>query len=139
MAESEIWQIIQSGNEISVMRIELYITITVGVLIVSSIQAIRLSLALLIIMCAIYLVFGYVNYSMTMAEMDILYQGIRQLNDMVKAGESVSYMGAYLATNAEDPLSQSLVPLLHASYWITTLATVSYAIWKYLSRKAEAG
>ena len=33
MSESEIWQIIQSGNEISVMRTEVFITITVGVLV----------------------------------------------------------------------------------------------------------
>ena len=45
MGESEIWQIIQSGNEISVMRIEVFITITVGVLVISSIQLIRLNVA----------------------------------------------------------------------------------------------
>ena len=137
IAESEIWQIIQTGNEISVMRIELYITVTVGVLIVSSIPAIRLNLALLVLMCAIYIVFGFVNYSMTMSEMHILQQGISQLNDMVKAGDEVSYMGRYLATHAENPLSQALFPLLHASYWVTSLATVSYAIWRYLRRRAE--
>lgn len=137
VSESEIWQIIQTGNEISVMRIELFITITVGVLIISSIPAIRLNLALLVLMCSIYLVFGYVNYSMTMSEMDILTQGITQLNDMVKAGEEVSYMGRYLATYAESPFSQALLPLMHASYWVTSVATVSYAIWRYLRRRAE--
>ena len=38
MTESEIWQIIQTGNEISVLRTELFITITVGVLIAGMIQ-----------------------------------------------------------------------------------------------------
>jgi hypothetical protein len=133
VAESEIWQIIQTGNEISVMRIELYITITVGVLIVSSVPAIRLNLLLLVIMCAIYLVFGYVNYSMTMGEMDILGAGIFQLSEMVKSGEEVSYMGRYLSKYADEPSLNFM--LLHASYWITSCATVAYSIWRYVSQR----
>ena len=46
MTESEIWEIIQSGNEISVMRTELFITITIGVLLISTLPAIRLSRSL---------------------------------------------------------------------------------------------
>jgi hypothetical protein len=44
MNEEDIWQVIQTGNEISVMRIEAVITITVGVLVISTLNAIRLNL-----------------------------------------------------------------------------------------------
>ena len=74
MSESEIWQIMQSGNEISVMRIDVFITITVGVLIISSVNIIKLNIALLAILLSSYLVFGYINFSMTMSEMHIFLQ-----------------------------------------------------------------
>lgn len=51
MSEGEIWQVIHTGNEISVIRVQAFITITVGVLLNSSIQFIRLKVALFFIFC----------------------------------------------------------------------------------------
>jgi hypothetical protein len=132
MSESEIWQIIQTGNEISVMRIEVFITITVGVLIISSVDMIRLNVALLCILLSSYFVFGYINFSMTMSEMDILGAGMTQLHSMVAEGKDVSLMGRYLADQLDSPTTAAFLPAMHISYWGVTASTISYAIWRYL-------
>ena len=132
MSESEIWQIIQSGNEISVMRIEVFITITIGVLIISSINIIRLNIALLAILLSSYLVFGYINFSMTMGEMHILGAGMVQIQSMVSEGLDVSHMGRYLAGQLDEPDAFLLIPAMHVSYWGVTISTIAYSIWRYL-------
>ena len=132
MSESEIWQIIQSGNEISVIRIEGFITITVGVLIISSISIIKLNIALLAILLSSYLIFGYINFSMTMSEMDILFAGITQIHSMVSAGLDVSHMGRYLAEQLDEPTALLIIPAMHVSYWGVTISTIAYSIWRYL-------
>jgi hypothetical protein len=136
MSESEIWQIIQTGNEISVMRIEVFITITVGVLIISSINMIRLNVALLCILLSAYFVFGYINFSMTMGEMEILGAGMTQIQSMIAEGKDVSLMGRYLAGQLDSPTAGALLPALHISYWGVTASTIGYAIWRYL-RQSE--
>ena len=138
MTESEIWQIIQAGNEISVMRTEVFITITVGVLIISTIDVIKLSWPLLLILLGTYLIFGYINFSMLIAEMEILVSGINQLHAMGNSGIELSFMGQYLASQSETPLSALLIPILRSAYWIVTLGTITYAIWRYaLTLKKE--
>ena len=136
MSESEIWQIIQAGNEISVMRIEVFITITVGVLIISSVNMIRLNVALLCILLSTYFVFGYINFDMTMSEMDILLVGMTQIHSMVAEGKDVSLMGHYLAGELDSPTAGALLPAMHISYWGVTASTIGYAIWRYL-RQSE--
>ncbi|MCR9260221.1 MAG: hypothetical protein NXH95_10900 [Pseudomonadaceae bacterium] len=131
MPESEIWQIIQSGNEISVMRTEVFITITVGVLLISTINAIKLTWPLLLILLVTYLVFGYVNFTMLVGEMEILVAGITQLHDMGSDNIELSYMGRYLASQAETPIVGVLIPALHLAHWTVTIATSAYAIWRY--------
>jgi hypothetical protein len=137
MTESEIWQIIQTGNEISVMRIEVFITITVGVLIIASVNAIRLNIALLSILLSSYFVFGYINFSMTMTEMDILFAGISQIHSMVADNKDVSFMGHYLAEQLESPTAVAIIPVMHVSYWVVTIATIMYSIWRYLRQTRE--
>ena len=137
MAESEIWQIIQTANEISVMRIEVFITITVGVLIISSIQAIRLNIFLLCILLGTYLVFGYINFGMTVGEMEILLSGIQEIHSMVESEQDVSLMGQYLATHVDSPLGVSIIPILHVSYWAVSLATITYSIWRYVRQESS--
>jgi hypothetical protein len=136
MSESEIWQIIQTGNEISVMRIEVFITITIGVLIISSVNMIRLNVALLCILLSSYFVFGYINFSMTMSEMDILVAGMTQIHSMVAEGKDVSLMGRHLAGQLDSPTAGALLPALRISYWGVTASTISYAVWRYL-RQSE--
>ena len=137
MTESEIWQIIQTGNEISVMRIEVFITITVGVLIIASVNAIRLNIALLSILLSSYFVFGYINFSMTMTEMNILFAGISQIHSMVADNKDVSFMGHYLAEQLESPTAVAIIPVMHVSYWVVTIATIMYSIWRYLRQTRE--
>ncbi|MEP4485303.1 MAG: hypothetical protein ABJ013_06730 [Halioglobus sp.] len=137
MSESEIWQIIQSGNEISVMRIEVFITITVGVLIISSIQLIRLNVALLSILLGSYLVYGYLNFSMTVSEMHILQAGIAQLHSMAESGQELSFMGLWLAEQANGPLATLMIPAMHGTYWVVTLSTILYAIWRYKRQQSQ--
>jgi len=138
MGESEIWQIIQSGNEISVMRTEVFITITVGVLVISSIQLIRLNVALLSILLGSYLVYGYLNFSMTISEMHILQAGINQLHSMVEQGQELSFMGIWLAGQAKGPLTSLFIPAMHATYWLVTLSTIVYAIWRYKRQQVKS-
>ena len=71
------------------MRIQVFITITVGVLVISSINVVRLNAALLCILLSSYLLFGYLNFSMTMAEMDILAAGMSQIRSMVAENKDV--------------------------------------------------
>jgi hypothetical protein len=137
VAESEIWQIIQTANEISVMRIEVFITITVGVLIISSIQAIRLSIFLLCILLVTYLVFGYINFGMTVGEMEILLSGIQEIHSMIESGQDVSLMGQYLATHVDSPLGVLIIPILHISYWAVSVATITYSIWRYVRQESS--
>jgi hypothetical protein len=132
MTESEIWQIIQTGNEISVMRIQVFLSITVGVLIVSSVNGIRLNVALLSILLGSYLVFGYINFSMTVGEMDILLAGMTQIQSMVAGDKDISLMGRYLAEQLKSPLGFAIIPVMHISYWTVTLSTMTYSIWRYL-------
>ena len=131
MSESEIWQIIQTGNEISVMRTEVFITITVGVLIISTIEAIKLTWPLLLILLVTYVVFGYVNFAMLVGEMEILVAGISQMNDLGAADIELSLMGKFLASQLATPLATSLIPALHLAHWTVTGGTVAYAIWRY--------
>ena len=137
MSESEIWQVIQTGNEISVMRIEVFITLTVGVLIISSVNAIRLNIALLSILLCSYFVFGYINFSMTMNEMEILFAGISQIHSMVTDNQDVSFMGHYLAEQLDSPSAIAIIPAMHISYWVVTISTIMYSIWRYLNQSAE--
>jgi hypothetical protein len=137
MTESEIWQIIQTGNEISVMRIEVFTTITAAVLIVSSIKAIRLNIGLLCILLSSYVVFGYINFSMIINEMEILGRGMIQLRTMVVEGKDVSLMGQYLAKLTEFPMFGATIPAIQASYWAVTVSTVAYSIWRYVRQSPE--
>jgi hypothetical protein len=136
VSESEIWQIIQTGNEISVMRTEVAITITVGVLVISSLRAIRLNGWLLSILLSAYLAYGYTNFRMLIGEMYILVGGIAQLDKMGKAGEELSNMGKFLAAGASDPFVQALIPTMYIIYWLVTLSTMAYAIWQYRRQKS---
>jgi hypothetical protein len=131
MTESEIWQIIQTGNEISVLRTELFITITVGVLIVSSINVIKVNTALLVILLGSYCGFGYINFSMLINEMEILIAGMIQIHTMALEGQDISLMGRYLAGLLDSPRALPVVPALQFSYWFVTVSTVSYSIWMY--------
>ena len=137
MSEADIWQIIQTGNEISILRIEVFITITAGVLVISSVPFIRLNLALLAIMLGAYLLYGYSNFSMTVSEMHILQAGMLQLHEMVEAGQEVSHMGVWLAGQAEYPLESYLIPFLYVIYWSVTVSTIAYAIWRYKQQQAD--
>jgi hypothetical protein len=138
MTESEIWQIIQTGNEISVLRIQVFITITVGVLVISSINFVRLNVALLCILLTSYFVFGYINFSMTMSEMEILTAGMIQIQSMVAENKEVSLMGQYLASQLETSTAAIFMPALHVTYWGVTISTIAYAIWRYLRQPEEA-
>ena len=131
MTESEIWQIIQTGNEISVMRTEVFVTVTVGVLIMSTLNAIKLSKALLVILLGTYLVFGYINFAMLVAEMEILLNGMRQLASMANEGEAISLMGSVLVQRLDTPTATLLIPALHVAFWTVSLGTVSYTVWQY--------
>jgi len=136
MSEADIWQIIQAGNEISVMRIEVFLTITVGVLVIASIQQVRLNMALLAILLSSYLVYGYLNFSMTVSEMHILQAGISQLHSMAENGQELSYMGLWLAEQNSGPLVSIMIPAMHITYWVVTLSTITYAIWRYRRQQA---
>ena len=138
MTESEIWQIIQTGNEISVIRIQVFITITVGVLVISSINFVRLNVALLSILLSSYLVFGYLNFSMTMSEMEILAAGMTQIQSMVAENKNVSLMGQYLASQLDTSTAAALIPAMHITYWSVTISTMIYAIWRYRRQPEEA-
>ena len=137
MTESEIWQIIQTGNEISVMRIQVFITITVGVLVISSINFVRLNAALLSILLSSYFVFGYLNFSMTMSEMEILTAGMAQIQSMVAENKDVSLMGQYLASQLDTLTATALMPAMHVTYWSVTISTMIYAIWRYRRQPEE--
>jgi hypothetical protein len=138
MTESEIWQIIQTGNEISVMRTEVFITITVGVLIISSLRAIRLTIPLLILLLVTYLTFGYLNFNMLVGEMEILLRGMEQLRLMRESAKPLSLMGHFLADQISAPLAATIIPALHIAYWSVSLGTVAYSIWKYMGRDKES-
>jgi hypothetical protein len=136
MNEVDIWQIIQTGNEISVMRTEVFITITVGVLVISSINFIRLNIALIAILLGAYFVFGYINFTMLVAEMHILKAGISQLATMVETGSDVSFMGRWLAGQLETPTTSLLIPAIHLTYWAVTCSTIGYSIWRYIRQES---
>ncbi len=136
MNEADIWQIIQTGNEISVMRTEVFITITVGVLVISSINFIRLNIALLMILLGAYIVFGYINFTMLVGEMHILLAGMSQLETMVDSGSDVSFMGRWLASQVKTSTTTILIPAIHLSYWAVTCSTVGYAIWRYMRQQS---
>ena len=137
MTEADIWQIIQTGNEISVMRIQVFLSITVGVLIVSTVKGIRLNLALLCILLSSYLVFGYINFSMTISEMEILRAGITQIQSMLADSADVSLMGHYLVEKIESPSAVAIIPAMYISYWAVTVSTIAYSIWRYLRQSPE--
>ena len=137
MTEADIWQIIQTGNEISVMRIQVFLSITVGVLIISTVNGIRLNLALLCILLSSYLVFGYINFSMTIAEMEILRAGIIQIQSMVADSADVSLMGRYLAKQLESPAGVAIIPAMYISYWAVTVSTIVYSVWRYLRQSPK--
>ncbi len=137
MSESEIWQIIQTGNEISVMRTEVQITITVGVLIIASLRAIQLNPPLLTILLGAYLSYGWTNFGMLISEMHILIAGIEQLASMQAAGIELSNMGQYLAMANDDVLKETLIPSMYAIYSVVTVATIGYAIWQYRRQRLE--
>lgn len=139
MSESEIWQIIQTGNEISVMRIQVFITITVGVLVISSLRAVSLNRPMLAVLLVIYVVFGYVNFYMTIAEMRILESGIELLRSMQASPQGISPMGQALVRFAGKPSAGLLLPVLQASYWTVTVATVTYSLWRCLRREGGPG
>jgi hypothetical protein len=113
------------------MRIEVFITITVGVLVISSINVIKVNAVLLLILLTAYFVFGYINFSMTMAEMNILLAGIAQIQSMIDSGADVSYMGKIVAAEAAKPSGRFMIPAMHISYWCVTASTMAYAIWRY--------
>ena len=136
MNEADIWQIIQTGNEISVMRTEVFITITVGVLIISSINIIRLNIALLAILLGAYFVFGYINFTMLVGEMHILLAGMSQLQTMVDAGGDVSFMGRWLASQLQTATTPILIPAIHLTYWAVTCSTIGYSIWRYMRQRS---
>jgi hypothetical protein len=138
VTESEIWQIIQSGNEISVMRTELFITVTVGVLLISTIDAIRLTKSLLSILLSTYLIFGYINFTMLVGEMEILVRGITQLKSMADTGADVSFMGHSLVDQLDSPIGTLLLPGLHLIFWTVSLSTITYSVWRYLKQQESA-
>ena len=138
MTESEVWQIIQAGNEISVMRTEVFITITVGVLIISSIRAITLSKALLCLLLSTYLIFGYINFTMLVGEMEILQLGMEFLRSMRDASLEVSPMGLFLADEIDSPNAAILIPALHIAYWSVSMGTVAYSVWKYIGQEKSS-
>ena len=138
MNEADIWQIIQTGNEISVMRTEVMITITVGVLVISSVNLIRLNIALLTILLGSYFVYGYANFQMLVAEMHILLAGMSLIESMVQAGEDVSSMGAYLSSQLDGATVPLLIPTMNVTYWMVTVSTIGYAIWRYLRQNSAA-
>jgi hypothetical protein len=138
MTESEVWQIIQTGNEISVMRTEVFITITVGVLIISSLRAITLSKSLLLLLLSTYLVFGYINFTMLIGEMEILSLGMEFLRSMRDASLEVSPMGLFLADEVDSPRSAILIPALQIAYWSVSMGTVAYSVWKYISQEKSS-
>lgn len=138
MTESEIWQIIQTGNEISVMRTEVFITITVGVLLISSLRAIKLTSPLLILLLVIYLTFGYLNFTMLVGEMEILFRGMEQLRMMRESAKPLRPMGHFLADRISTPSVVVIIPALHVAYWSVSLGTVAYSIWKYIGRDRES-
>jgi len=137
MSESEIWQIIQTGNEISVMRTEVFITITVGVLIISSLRAITLTKPLLVLLLVIYITFGYLNFTMLVGEMEILFRGMEQLRSMRESSKPLSPMGHFLADQISTPSAALVIPGLHVAYWSVSLGTVAYSIWRYIVRDRE--
>lgn len=139
MTESEIWQIIQTGNEISVLRIEVFITITVGVLIISTLSAIKLSKVLLLIMLGTYLIFGYFNFMMLIGEMEILLMGMQQMDLMRSDGQELSLMGQYLADASREPDSRLMVSFLHITFWSVSIGTTAYSIWRYIKRDERRG
>jgi hypothetical protein len=134
MTESEVWQIIQAGNEISVMRTEVFITITVGVLIISSLRAITLSKTLLCMLLSTYLFYGYINFTMLIGEMEILSRGMEFLRSMRDASLEVSPMGLFLADAVDSPNHALLIPALHIAYWSVSIGTIAYSIFKYISQ-----
>ena len=134
MTESEVWQIIQAGNEISVMRTEVFITITVGVLIISSLRAITLSKALLCLLLSTYLIFGYINFTMLIGEMEILFIGMEFLRSMRDASHAVSPMGLFLADEIDSSNAAFIIPALHIAYWSVSMGTVAYSVWKYIGQ-----
>ena len=105
---------------------------------ISSIQLIRLNVALLSILLGAYLVYGYLNFSMMVSEMHILIAGIIQLHLMGEAGQELSDMGIWLAGQADEPLVSLMIPLMHATYWLVTLSTIAYSIWRYKRQQAES-
>jgi hypothetical protein len=120
------------------MRIQVFITITVGVLIISSVNMIRLNIALLGILLSAYFVFGYINFAMTMSEMEILAAGMTQIASMVNSGNEVSLMGKYIAGQLNTPMAFALEPAMHVSYWSVTVSTILYSIWRYLRQPDAA-
>ena len=137
MTEPEIWQILQGASEISITRIQVFLSITVGVLIISTVNGIRLNLALLCILLSSYLLFGYINFSMTLVEMEIVLAAITQIQALIAGDSDISLMGRYVAEQLQSPTGVALIPALHISYWIVTLATIMYSIWRYRRQSPE--
>jgi hypothetical protein len=137
MNEADVWQVIQTGNEISVLRIESFITITVGVLVISALKAIRLNLLLLLILLLMYLAYGYINFQMLIGEMYILRSGMEQLSQMVGSGQDVSLMGRWLASRFGKPFNNALIPGLQLTYWMVTISTMAYAAWCYRAQRLQ--
>ena len=137
MTEPEIWQILQTASELSVTRIQVFLTITVGVLIISTVKGIRLNLALLCVLLSSYLTFGYINFSMTMVEMEVVFAAITQIQELILDDSNVSLMGHYLAEQLQTTTGGAVIPALHISYWIVTVATMMYSIWRYLRQSPE--
>ena len=137
MTEPEIWQILQTASEISVARIQVFLSVTVGVLIISTVNGIRLNVALLCILLSSYLIFGYINFSMTIIEMKVVLAAITQIQELIAGDSDISLMGHYIAEQLQSTTGGAIIPALHISYWTVTVATMMYSIWRYRRQSRE--
>jgi hypothetical protein len=69
-----------------------------------------------------------------MTTTDKLLQTLWVLTD----GKDISLMGHYLAEQLESPTAVAIIPAMQVSYWVVTVATVVYSIWRYLRQSREA-
>lgn len=137
MTEPEIWQILQTASEISVARIQVFLSVTVGVLIISTVNGIRLNVALLCILLSSYLIFGYINFSMTIIEMKVVLAAITQIQELIAGDSDISLMGHYIAEQLQSTTGGAIIPAMHISYWTVTVATMMYSIWRYRRQSRE--
>jgi len=137
MTEPEIWQILQTASEISVARIQVFLSVTVGVLIISTVNGIRLNVALLCILLSSYLIFGYINFSMTIIEMKVVLAAITQIQELIAGDSDISLMGHYIAEQLQSTTGGAIIPAMHISYWTVTVATMMYSIWRYGRQSRE--